>query len=212
MMSNENAPGASECASGKDVGANEAADNPFENEELQPDSREVDTAHATDAPGRDYEDAETTVIAEPGIDKGRERHRSSGQSGPSEPRRPGSGSRQAPREEHDAPVTSADRVIPGQIFLKDEPVEINAGLAVTALRVSNVSDRPIQVGSHFHFAEVNPGLEFDRPRAWGKRLNVLSGGAMRFEPGADEEVELVPIQGARIALGFRGECRGELDG
>ncbi|WP_367619120.1 urease subunit beta [Brachybacterium sp.] len=116
------------------------------------------------------------------------------------------------REESAAPVTAADKVIPGQIFLRDEPVEINVGLAVTTLRVANVSDRPIQVGSHFHFAEVNPGLEFDRERSWGKRLNVLSGGAMRFEPGADEEVELVPIQGARIALGFRGECRGELDG
>lgn len=205
MMSNENAPG-------ENTENSEISDNPFENEELQPEGRDVEAEHSTDDPGRDYDDAETTVIDEPGIDDDRERHPSSGESGPSSPRRPGSGTRQAPRHESDAPVTSADRVIPGEIFLQDEPVEINAGLAVTALRVANVSDRPIQIGSHFHFAEVNPGLEFDRARAWGKRLNVLSGGAMRFEPGADEEVELVPIQGARIALGFRGECRGELDG
>lgn len=205
MMSNENAPG----EQNEDI--QPLDDNPFENDELQPEERDVEPEHATDDPGREYDEAETTVIDEPGIDD-RERHPSSGESSPSSPRRPGSGTRQAPRQEHDAPVTSADRVIPGEIFLKDEPVEINAGLAVTALRVANTSDRPIQIGSHFHFAEVNPGLEFDRARAWGKRLNVLSGGAMRFEPGADEEVELIPIQGARIALGFRGECRGELDG
>ncbi|SMX93093.1 urease subunit beta [Brevibacterium sp. 239c] len=205
MMSNENAPG-------ENTDEATVNDNPFENEELQPKDREVEPEHATDDPGREYDEPETMVIVEPGIDNDRERHPSSGPSSPSEPRRPGGGSRQAPRQEHDAPVTSADRVIPGEIFLKEEPIEINAGLAVTALHVANVSDRPIQIGSHFHFAEVNPGLEFDRARAWGKRLNVMSGGAMRFEPGADEEVELVPIQGARIALGFRGECRGELDG
>jgi urease beta subunit len=205
MMSNETAPGEQNDDTTLD-------DNPFENEDLQPTDRDVEAEHQTDDPGRDYDDAETTVIDEPGIDNDRERHPSSGQSSPSSPRRPGSGTRQAPRSEHEGPVTSADKVIPGEIFLADEPVEINAGLAVTSLHVANTSDRPIQIGSHFHFAEVNPGLEFDRDRAWGKRLNVLSGGAMRFEPGADEEVELVPIQGARIALGFRGECRGELDG
>lgn len=207
MMSNEHGP----AGTGNDDEKPGTNYNPFENEELQPEHRTVDAEHPSDDPGRDYDDVEPTVVVEPGIDE-RERHPSSGPSGPSEPRRPGSGSRQGPREESAAPVTAADKVIPGQIFLRDEPVEINVGLAVTTLRVANVSDRPIQVGSHFHFAEVNPGLEFDRERSWGKRLNVLSGGAMRFEPGADEEVELVPIQGARIALGFRGECRGELDG
>lgn len=207
MMSNEHGP----AGSGQNEEKRGANPNPFENEELQPEHRTIDAEHPSDHPGRDYDDVETTVVAEPGIDE-RERHPSSGPSGPSEPRRPGAGSRQGLREESAAPVTAADKVIPGQIFLRDEPVEINVGLAVTTLRVANVSDRPIQVGSHFHFAEVNPGLEFDRERSWGKRLNVLSGGAMRFEPGADEEVELVPIQGARIALGFRGECRGELDG
>ena len=205
MMSNENAPGEQEDQAG-------LHENPFENEELQPQERDLAADHATDDPGRDYDETATTIVEEPGLDGDRERHPSSGESGPSSPRRPGSGTRQAPRQEHDAPVTAADRVIPGEIFLKDEPVEINTGLAVTGLRVANTSDRPIQIGSHFHFAEVNPGLEFDRGRAWGKRLNVLSGGAMRFEPGADEEVELVPIQGARIALGFRGDCRGDLDG
>lgn len=207
MMSNEHGP----AGSGQNEEKRGANPNPFENEELQPEHRTIVAEHPSDHPGRDYDDVETTVVAEPGIDE-HERHPSSGPSGPSEPRRPGAGSRQGPREESTAPVTAADKVIPGQIFLRDEPVEINVGLAVTTLRVANVSDRPIQVGSHFHFAEVNPGLEFDRERSWGKRLNVLSGGAMRFEPGADEEVELVPIQGARIALGFRGECRGELDG
>lgn len=77
--------------------------------------------------------------------------------------------------------------------------------------MSNPSDRPIQVGSHFHFAEVNPALQFDRQAAWGLRLNILSGGSVRFEPGVDEEVELIPIAGDRIARGFRGECRGALD-
>lgn len=108
-------------------------------------------------------------------------------------------------------MTDSDPLIPGEILHATEDVEINAGMEVTVIRVENIADRPIQVGSHYHFAEVNAGLEFDRDAAWGKRLNVLSGGAMRFEPGAAEEVELVPIQGKRIALGFRGLCGGKLD-
>lgn len=92
------------------------------------------------------------------------------------------------------------------------PVAINVGQPVTTLRVVNTGDRPIQVGSHFHFAEVNAALDFDREAAWGKRLNVLSGGATRFEPGAVEEVELVPIGGRRVVLGLRGLCGGALDG
>lgn len=94
----------------------------------------------------------------------------------------------------------------------DDPVVINAGKEVTRLRVENTGDRPVQVGSHFHFAEVNAALEFDREAAWGRRLNVLSGGSVRFEPGAVEEVELVPIGGRRIVAGLRGLCGGELDG
>ncbi|WP_205961647.1 urease subunit beta [Pararhodobacter oceanensis] len=102
-------------------------------------------------------------------------------------------------------------MIPGEILYGEGDVIINEGLEVTTLRVSNTSDRPIQIGSHFHFAEVNAALEFDREAAWGKRLAVLSGGAERFEPGAVAEVSLVPIRGKRIVLGLRGLCKGELD-
>ncbi|MFB6956734.1 urease subunit beta [Streptomyces sp. NPDC088337] len=103
-------------------------------------------------------------------------------------------------------------MIPGEVLYGDDPVVINAGKEVTRLRVENTGDRPVQVGSHFHFAEVNAALEFDREAAWGRRLNVLSGGSVRFEPGAVEEVELVPIGGRRIVAGLRGLCGGELDG
>ena len=94
----------------------------------------------------------------------------------------------------------------------DAPVVINAGRDVITVRVENTADRPVQVGSHYHFAEVNPALQFDRKAAWGRRLNVLSGGSMRFEPGDTEEVELIPIGGQRIVAGLRGECGGKLDG
>ncbi|WP_424308235.1 urease subunit beta [Gordonia sp. (in: high G+C Gram-positive bacteria)] len=103
-------------------------------------------------------------------------------------------------------------MVPGEIFLAGGPVIINDGLPVTTLRVANTADRPIQVGSHFHFYEVNAALDFERGKAWGQRLNVLSGGAVRFEPGAVVEVELVPIRGRRIVRGLRGLCKGELDG
>ena len=107
--------------------------------------------------------------------------------------------------------TTSDAMIPGEILYGDGDVIINEGLEVTSLHVTNTSDRPIQVGSHFHFAEVNEALDFDRDAAWGKRLAVMSGGAVRFEPGAAAEVELVPIQGRRVVLGLRGLCGGELD-
>jgi urease subunit beta len=103
-------------------------------------------------------------------------------------------------------------IIPGEVLPGDGPVVINDGAPITTLRVVNTADRPIQVGSHFHFAEVNAGLEFDRDAAWGKRLAVLSGSAVRFEPGAATEVELVPIGGRRIVPGLRGLCGGGLDG
>ncbi|PJX26639.1 urease subunit beta [Advenella sp. S44] len=103
-------------------------------------------------------------------------------------------------------------MVPGEILYCTQDVEINAGLPVITLKVVNGADRPIQVGSHFHFAEVNAALEFDRSRAWGKRLNVLSGGSVRFEPGAVVEVELVDIQGRRVVRGLRGLCGGSLDG
>jgi urease beta subunit len=83
---------------------------------------------------------------------------------------------------------------------------------VTTVRVVNTSDRPITVGSHYHFAEVNEGLQFDRAAAWGKRQNILASGMTRFDPGAPQDVELVPFVGRRIAAGFRGDCGGQLDG
>lgn len=134
-------------------------------------------------------------------------HPSSGPGGPSPPRRPGTGSRQA-RDVDNA----HEPWLPGQIIYADGPVVFNAGQPVTTLQVRNTADRPIQVGSHFHFAEVNSALDFDRDSAWGKRLNVVSGGAVRFEPGAVNEVELIPIAGRRIVPGLRGLCGGALDG
>ena len=103
-------------------------------------------------------------------------------------------------------------MVPGEILHGDGPVTINAGADVVAVRVANTADRPVQVGSHYHFAEVNPALRFDREAAWGRRLNVLSGGSVRFEPGAVEEVELIPLRGRRIVAGLRGEVGGPLDG
>ncbi|MFI0169218.1 urease subunit beta [Streptomyces sp. NPDC017095] len=102
-------------------------------------------------------------------------------------------------------------MIPGEILFADGPVPFNTGRDVTRLTVLNVADRPVQVGSHYHFAEANPGLEFDRAAARGKRLNVAAGTAVRFEPGIPAEVELVPLTGARIVAGLRGEIRGALD-
>jgi urease subunit beta len=144
---------------------------------------------------------------------GADRHRSSGASSASPPRRPGTGERQAERRRYTGEDPHRDEpLIPGQILYGDDPVVINAGKDVVTLRVENTADRPIQVGSHYHFAEVNPGLSFDRKAAWGRRLNVLSGGSMRFEPGAAQQVELIPIGGLRIVAGLRGECGGPLDG
>ncbi|MEU9125879.1 urease subunit beta [Streptomyces sp. NPDC048506] len=103
-------------------------------------------------------------------------------------------------------------MIPGQILYADEPVRLNEGLPVTRMTVLNAADRPVQVGSHYHFAEANPGLDFDRAAAHGKRLNVAAGSAVRFEPGIPTEVELVPLAGKRIVAGLRGETGGTLDG
>lgn len=103
-------------------------------------------------------------------------------------------------------------MIPGQILHAAEPVRFNEGRPTTRLTVLNIADRPVQVGSHYHFAEANPGLDFDRAAAHGKRLNVAAGTAVRFEPGIPTEVELVPIGGKRIVAGLRGETGGTLDG
>ncbi|GAA3150400.1 urease subunit beta [Streptomyces rameus] len=102
-------------------------------------------------------------------------------------------------------------MIPGEILFADDPVNFNTGRDVTRLIVLNAADRPVQVGSHYHFAEANPGLEFDRAAARGKRLNVAAGTAVRFEPGIPVEIELVPVAGARIVPGLRGETGGALD-
>ncbi len=102
--------------------------------------------------------------------------------------------------------------IPGEIVLGDGPVTINAGRPVTTMVVVNTGDRSVQVGSHYHFAEANPALSFDRTAAWGQRLAVPAGTAVRFEPGVDREVDLVPLGGARIVPGLRGEAAGALDG
>jgi urease subunit beta len=103
-------------------------------------------------------------------------------------------------------------MIPGEIIVGDEPVAINAGKPVTHLTVVNTGDRPVQVGSHFHFAETNPALRFDRAAARGLRLAVPSGTSVRFEPGIERAVELVPIGGRRIVRGLRGDVAGPLDG
>ncbi|MEU9354821.1 urease subunit beta [Streptomyces griseoloalbus] len=102
-------------------------------------------------------------------------------------------------------------MIPGEILFADDPIAYNVGHEVTRLTVLNTADRPVQVGSHYHFAEANPGLEFDRAAARGKRLNVAAGTAVRFEPGIPVEVGLVPVAGARVVPGLRGETGGALD-
>ncbi len=101
-------------------------------------------------------------------------------------------------------------MIPGEIFPKTGDIELNAGAPVTVLRVANSGDRPVQVGSHYHFAETNPGLVFDRDAARGKRLDIAAGTAVRFEPGQERDVALVPFGGGRRVFGFRGDVMGEL--
>lgn len=102
-------------------------------------------------------------------------------------------------------------MIPGEVVGPDEPIEINAGRPVLTLRVENAGDRPIQVGSHYHFAEANHSLMFDRDRAHGLRLDVPAGTAVRFEPGIAMDVDLVPFVGTRVIPGLRGEVGGPLD-
>jgi urease subunit beta len=102
-------------------------------------------------------------------------------------------------------------MIPGELIPGDGPVTINAGRPEVVLTVVNTGDRPVQVGSHYHFAEANPALDFDRVGAWGHRLAVPAGTSTRFEPGIPREVALVPLGGNRIVPGLRGECAGPLD-
>src|SRR5437773_6359559 len=103
-------------------------------------------------------------------------------------------------------------MIPGELFIKDGEIELNAGRKTVTLSVANTGDRPIQVGSHYHFFETNPALSFDRARARGCRLAIPAGTAVRFEPGQTREIRLVAFAGARIVQGFRGEIAGPLDG
>lgn len=102
-------------------------------------------------------------------------------------------------------------MIPGEIFPAAGDIELNAGLPRTVLTVANTGDRPIQVGSHYHFAETNAALSFDRDAARGKRLDIPAGTAIRFEPGQSREVVLVPYRGRRIVQGFQGAVIGALD-
>lgn len=102
-------------------------------------------------------------------------------------------------------------MIPGEILVAEGDIVLNEGRPTLSLRVENSGDRPVQVGSHYHFFEVNPALVFDREKARGFRLNIVSGTAVRFEPGQDREVELVAYVGAREVYGFRGEIMGSLD-
>ena len=102
-------------------------------------------------------------------------------------------------------------MIPGEILYAEDPVPVNEGAEVTRLTVLNAADRPVQVGSHYHFAEANPGLEFDREAARGKRLDIAAGTAVRFEPGIPVDIALVPIGGRRIVAGLRSATGGPLD-
>ncbi len=102
-------------------------------------------------------------------------------------------------------------MIPGEYLLQDGELELNAGRATVTLTVANTGDRPIQVGSHYHFAETNAALAFDRAAARGFRLNIAAGTAVRFEPGQKRAVELVALSGARVVYGFTGAVMGSLD-
>ncbi len=102
-------------------------------------------------------------------------------------------------------------MIPGEIITEAGEIEINQARHTVVLRVSNTGDRPIQVGSHYHFHETNEFLHFDRGAARGFRLNIPAGTAVRFEPGQDREVELVALDGDRIIFGFNGRIMGRLD-
>ena len=101
-------------------------------------------------------------------------------------------------------------MIPGEIFPADGDIELNVGAEVTTLLVANTGDRPIQVGSHYHFAETNAGLSFDRDAARGKRLDIAAGTAVRFEPGQEREVNLIPLSGDRKVFGFNQKIMGDL--
>ena len=99
---------------------------------------------------------------------------------------------------------------PGELFIEPGDIELNVGRVTLTLTVANTGDRPIQVGSHYHFFETNPALQFDRKKARGMRLNIPAGTAVRFEPGQSREVTLVALAGSRTIYGFRGDVMGKL--
>ena len=101
-------------------------------------------------------------------------------------------------------------MIPGEVFPADGDIELNAGRASITITVANSRDRPIQVGSHYHFYETNPALKFDREKARGCRLDIAAGTAVRFEPGQTRDVQLIAISGARTIYGFRQEIMGKV--
>jgi urease beta subunit len=102
------------------------------------------------------------------------------------------------------------KIIPGEIIPAPGDILLNEGRIAITLTVANTGDRPVQVGSHYHFAEVNPALDFDRAAARGMRLDIASGTAIRFEPGQSREIRLIPYAGARRVIGFRGAVMGDL--
>jgi urease subunit beta len=101
-------------------------------------------------------------------------------------------------------------VIPGEFLVQSGDIELNTGRKTVTLSVANTGDRPIQVGSHYHFFETNPALKFDRKKARGMRLDIAAGTAVRFEPGQTREVQLVAFGGKRVVYGFRGDVMGKL--
>ena len=103
-------------------------------------------------------------------------------------------------------------MIPGETFIKDGDIELNAGRKTVTITVANSGDRPIQVGSHYHFFETNPALKFERRQARGMRLDIAAGTAVRFEPGQTRDVTLVALAGKKTVYGFRGDVMGKLRG
>ncbi len=101
-------------------------------------------------------------------------------------------------------------MIPGEMLIEDGDIEINVDRAKVTVTVANSGDRPVQIGSHFHFYEVNPALAFDREQAYGMRLDIAAGTAVRFEPGQTRDVQLVALAGKRVVYGFRGDVMGKL--
>ena len=101
-------------------------------------------------------------------------------------------------------------MIPGEMFIKDGEITLNAGRKTVTLSVTNTGDRPIQVGSHYHFSETNPALKFERKKARGMRLDIAAGTAVRFEPGQTRDVTLVALAGKRMVYGFRQDVMGNL--